>query len=186
MSHAGGLSGELFERLCEIDVQIADRIRTGGCGHCGGGRLHRADYPRKVRGVPAEAEASWARRISWCCSVDGCRRRTTPPSVRFLGRRVYAAVSVVMAVASCAYRDALAAPRRTVSRWTTWWRRELLQTLFWQTARADLAVPVEVDALPQSLLLRFTGAETERLIALLRFVAPVSTTSISARSAMAM
>ena len=186
MSHECGVSGELFERLCKIDKEIADRIRAGGCDHCGGGRLHRADYPRKVRGIPAEAELAWARRISWCCSVDGCRRRTTPPSVRFLGRRVYAAIAVVMAVASSAYRDTLAAPRRTVSRWTTWWREGLSQTAFWRTARAKLAVPVDLGALPQSLLLRFSGTATERLVALLRFIAPLSTTSICSRSAMAM
>jgi hypothetical protein len=34
--------------------------------------------------------------LSLCCSRDGCRRRMTPPSVRFLGRRVYLGAVLVL------------------------------------------------------------------------------------------
>lgn len=186
MSHEAELGCELFEQLCEIDEQIAARIRAQGCERCGGGRLDRADYPRKVRGVPEEVEAAWSRRISLCCAVDGCRRRTTPPSVRFLGRRVYAAAWVVMAVVSATCRGALGAPRRTVIRWTTWWREQLAHTSFWQTARSRLLPPVAERELPDALLERFAGSESARLVALLRFVAPLTTASVSAQTAMAM
>ena len=36
------------------------------------------------------------RRYSFCCAVDGCRSRATPPSLRFLGRKVYLAAIVVL------------------------------------------------------------------------------------------
>jgi len=36
----------------------------------------------------------------FCCAVDGCRSRATPPSLRFLGRKVYLAAIVVL-VAIC-------------------------------------------------------------------------------------
>jgi hypothetical protein len=40
-----------------------------------------------------------SRRTSFCCHRDGCRERATPPSVVFLGRRVYAGAAVVLGVA---------------------------------------------------------------------------------------
>jgi hypothetical protein len=36
------------------------------------------------------------RRLSFRCAVDGCRARTTPPSLRFLGPKVYLATVVVL------------------------------------------------------------------------------------------
>ena len=35
-------------------------------------------------------------RLSFCCDRDGCRKRVTPPSVRFLGRKVFLAVAVIL------------------------------------------------------------------------------------------
>ena len=35
-------------------------------------------------------------RLSFCCDRDGCRKRTTPPSVRFLGRKVYLGAIVIL------------------------------------------------------------------------------------------
>ena len=55
------------------------------------------------RSLPAQAarlsgktqpEHDW--RFSFCCSRDGCRKRKTPPSLRFLGRKVYVAAMVVL------------------------------------------------------------------------------------------
>ena len=58
--------------------------------------MHRAFYPRKPRGL-FEAEWAESRRHSFCCGREGCRKRHTPSSVRFLGRRVYVGVVVVVA-----------------------------------------------------------------------------------------
>ena len=76
-----------------------ERAAAEPCRYCGG-PLHRGDYPRKPRGglSPSAAEA-FGRRFSLCCGREGCRRRATPPSVRFLGRRVYVGAVVIVASA---------------------------------------------------------------------------------------
>lgn len=169
--------------LVQIDQKLAAEARARGCPHCGGGRLDQASYPRKSRGIPVEHEALFARRLSLCCARPGCRKRTTPPSVRFLGRRLYAAPCVVLAVACAESAKAMALPRRTARRWTTWWRTVLPRTVFWQAARAHLMPPVDERALPASLLERFTGELLERLSALLTFIAPMSIGAHRARMA---
>ncbi len=86
-----------FHRLLlAIDRDIADRHRTAGGCTCGG-VLHAAPYPRKPRGQLAGlTDPLHTTRFSFCCAVDGCRQRSTPPSVRFLGRKVWLAAIVVI------------------------------------------------------------------------------------------
>lgn len=88
-------NASLFELLLKIDDELAEETRESGCPHCGSG-LHRAGYERKPRGGPAGLGERFNRRSSFCCGQDGCRRRATPPSVRFLGRRVYLGAVVVL------------------------------------------------------------------------------------------
>ena len=90
-------SAKFFQRLLEEDEVAVDRQRARGCPSCRG-RLDRADYPRKPRGLPAQWESLFNRRFSVCCCREGCRRRLTPPSVRFLGRRVYVGAVVLLGV----------------------------------------------------------------------------------------
>ena len=35
-------------------------------------------------------------RFSFCCAADGCRKRETPASLRFLGRKVFLGAMVVL------------------------------------------------------------------------------------------
>lgn len=90
MSH-GPLLGRSQFRLClRIDYDLAEATRLSQCRLCGG-PLHVSNFLRKPRGLgfaPAEEER---RRLSFCCGREGCRARSTPPSVRFLGRRMYVA-----------------------------------------------------------------------------------------------
>jgi hypothetical protein len=72
--------------LFEIDRGLAEEARLKGCGACGA-VVHVADYPRKVRGSPWRLDETHDRRLSFCCSRPGCRKRLTPPSVRFAARR---------------------------------------------------------------------------------------------------
>jgi hypothetical protein len=81
---------QLHQLLEKADADLAEEARAEGCCYCGG-KLHRADYERKARGVP-----EWNKRYSFCCDEDDCRRRRTPESLRFLGRRVYAGLIVVL------------------------------------------------------------------------------------------
>ena len=79
--------------LLAVDQDLAQTTRQKGCA-CGG-RLHRANYPRKPRGAD-DLPPDYACRFSFCCACDGCRKRVTPPSVRFLGRKVYLFAVVVL------------------------------------------------------------------------------------------
>src|ERR1700733_11642042 len=83
--------------LLACDADLAEAARAERCTLCGG-MLHSACYPRKPRGRPCRLGPEHDRRFSFCCAVDGCRSRATPPSLRFLGRKVYlAAIGVLVA-----------------------------------------------------------------------------------------
>ena len=73
--------------LLAVDQDLAEETRKKACP-CGG-RLHSANYPRKPRGTPVQLPERECLRLSFCCDRDGCRKRVTPPSVRFLGPKVY-------------------------------------------------------------------------------------------------
>jgi hypothetical protein len=193
MSNDWGLGTTFWQQLTRIDLAWAEQVRQGGCADCGG-PLDRSDYPRKPRGELGEAAAEYACRVSFCCRRDGCRHRATPPSVRFLGRKVY--VGAVVIVASLVGRAALTpgcrpprriegVPTRSVRRWLTWWQTVFALGSFWVEAKAFFATPVEIAQLPTSLLTRFCRAGPGAIESLLRFVAPVTTESIRARISMA-
>ena len=97
MCHAFLTDTNFYQLLFRIDQSIAEEVRERGC-ECGG-VLHAAPYPRKPRGVRSALDDSYQSRLSFCCSQDGCRRRHTPASVRFLGRKVYLGVIVVLITA---------------------------------------------------------------------------------------
>lgn len=108
MCHAFVADSRSYQFLFPIDQEIAVEVQAGGCCFCGG-MLHSACYPRKPRGIRSALDESYNYRLSFCCATDGCRRRTTPPSVRFLGRKVYLGVIVVL---SSALEYGLSAKRR--------------------------------------------------------------------------
>lgn len=173
--------GRLYALLQRIDEDLCEEVRRRGCSHCPG-RLHAAHYPRKPRGGPEDLPASYDRRLSLCCDRDGCRKRATPPSVRFLGRRVYLGAVVVLVSAMqqgptrkrmAQLRELLGVSRRTVSRWRRWWLDEFVQTPCWRAGRARVMPVVDESGLPGTLLERFAGELIDRLVAMLRFVAPL-------------
>jgi len=183
MLHENGLEGEYFFSLFLIDQQIAEATKARGCA-CGG-RLHVADYPRKPRGLPPEAEDWFATRLSFCCDREGCRQRYTPPSVRFLGRRVYVGAVVVLLAAmrstpgterGCKASEARV-PRRTVGRWRSFWQSAFIATRFWQRQRSRLMPPVDEQRLPASALERFQGELEQRLTAMLLWLSPMTVQS---------
>ena len=172
--------------LLAIDRDLAETCRAEGCEECGG-RLHSARYPRKPHGRPKGLEGRLGpehdQRFSFCCAVDGCRSRETPPSVRFLGRRIFIAAFVVLIAvlregASDGRLERLSVvvrvDRRTIERWRRWWRETFAATPFWQIARAAFMPPVDQNRLPAALIERFTGDDTDRLVGLLRFLGPIT------------
>jgi hypothetical protein len=171
--------------LCHFDRDLAERCRAQGCPDCEG-RLHLARFPRKPRGLaPQTNNEHWCSRWSFCCAEEGCRARTTPPSLRFLGPRVY--VGAVVTLSACmeqglseqrvaALNLVLEVPRRTLKRWRAWWQEVFVHSAFWQLARARLMPPVDEQQLPLSLFERFAGAEFgQQLVHLLNFISPLST-----------
>jgi hypothetical protein len=170
-----------WKELVEIDEQIAAAVAARGCPRCGG-RLHRGDYARKPRGgLIAELADGEARRISLCCDRQGCRKRALPPSVRFLGRKVYVGAAIVVACMAAAARRSTGIATRTVRRWSRWWRDDYGKSRHFEVARSRLIPPVEPSELPGELWDRFTAHAGDALVGLARllgFVAPVTTASV--------
>ncbi len=173
---------KFHEQLLAFDRDLSATARAARCWRCGGA-LHSASYDRKPRGGPAGLGPEYAERFSFCCAVDGCRKRTTPPSLRFLGRRVYLATVVTlisaMLLGSTPSRLARLSvvpglDRRTLARWRDWWRSTFTDSRFAEVARAAVVPPLDIAGLPVSLLERFAGELREQLVALLRFLGPLS------------
>ena len=188
MCHDLEYDAKFLKALSEVD---AEQVQRGGCPECGGA-LDRAYYPRKPRGELGEAAGSYERRCSFCCRVDGCRKRATPPSLRFFGRKVYVAVVVIVASARARSmrltgrgraRQVQGVPTRTVRRWVEWWQTVFALGAFWAEAKGFFATPVDIGELPASLLERF-GTGNVGLWKMLHFTAPVTTDSVRARIAM--
>ena len=89
-------------------------------------------------------------------------------SVRFLGRRVYLGLAVVLT---------LGVARRTVARWRVWWREQFPLTPLWRAACARFMPPVPEAQLPGELIERFTGAAQGALLRLLVWLSPVTVRS---------
>jgi len=181
--HALLRDASLYEQLLTFDRDLAAEARVAGCGFCGG-TLHSACYPRKPRGGRDDLGPGYATRLSFCCAVDGCRRRTTPPSVRYLGRRVYLGAVVVLVTAmsggitatrAARLREWLGVSVRTLKRWRVWWRETFIASPFWRGAQGRFMPPVTSETLPASLLERFAGEERARLLHALTFLTPLTT-----------
>lgn len=188
MCHAFLTNSSLYSYLTQLDQDIAQQVQSEGCP-CGG-KLHRSDYPRKPRGIRGVLDKSYETRISFCCSVDGCRKRCTPPSVRFLGRKVYLGVIVVLLAAMHhgltpkrrhQLIEQLNIPAQTLSRWRHWWSNTFVQSRCWQYERGRYVPPINENDLPGSFLGRLMGENLEaRLKHLLWLIKPVTSDSFAA------
>jgi hypothetical protein len=167
----------LWSMLTKIDAEVAAQACAQGCA-CGGA-LHRANYTRKVRGIKEDVK-----RDSFCCEREGCRRRTTPESVRFLGRRVYAGFIVVLLTALrhgltvarvTVLQEQLGVDRRTLERWRLWWREHFVRSAPWRTWRGRFVPPPDESTLPWSLWQCFCEVSASPLLDALRFLTPWST-----------
>lgn len=155
-----GLDGEFLASLSWWDGEIARVVAAAGCRRCGG-PLHKANYHRKPRGGRffESLEARTLRR-ALCCGH--CRRRSLPPSLMFLGRRVY--IESVILISCIARGVAMSArdlaettgvPDVTLRRWGAWWREAFTALPAWSVLRARFAPPPpDEEALPASLVIR--------------------------------
>jgi hypothetical protein len=134
-----------FQSLRELDRELFLRLKGKRCPHCGS-PLDTSNYPRKTRGMGDADEC----RYSLCCRREGCRSRLTPPSLRFLGRKVHAAWRVVMVQA---FREVLGIEpviaRQTLSRWRNFWLTTLREDApFMRWARGSGLLPLSVGDSP--------------------------------------
>ncbi|HLJ93080.1 MAG TPA: hypothetical protein VKU02_07800 [Gemmataceae bacterium] len=183
MYHELPRSATLCLFLFSVDQDFARMAREKACP-CGG-RLHCANYPRKPRGAEDLPE-DYRYRFSFCCERDGCRKRVTPPSVRFLGRKVYlfAVVLVVGAMRQGpsprrvrTLSQLFGADRRIIDRWQVFWREQFLQTSFWKSARRRLPLTSDIVLVPWALLQAFLGGDDpcQHWGQLLRFLSRITT-----------
>jgi len=118
-----------FSFLHRIDVDLGARTKSERCPYCGG-PLHSAHYLRKPRGESTRLPEDMFKRLGLCCGNRKCRRRTLPPSVLFMGRRVYWGWVVVLVTAlgqglrpGYSYRrlhDQFGMSLSTLKRWRQW------------------------------------------------------------------
>jgi hypothetical protein len=175
--------GSFWSFLLSIDKDLAECARREACS-CGG-RLHCANYPRAPRSGLDRLPEEYRCRFSFCCDRDGCRKRVTPPSVRFLGRKVYLGVVVILITAMRQgptprrvreLSSLFGVDRATIARWQAFWRDYVPRTPFWKVARARLVPVVEIAALPLSLVEAFgrTNDPYQDWVRLLRFLSPLT------------
>lgn len=112
--------------------------------------------------------------------------RLLPMSVRFLARKVYLGVVVVLVSAlqqgvsregARKLQEAVGVSVRTVERWREWWLSEFQESAFWKAARARFSPALEEGALPRSLVDGFGGEGPGPIERLLRFLKPITTSS---------
>jgi hypothetical protein len=185
MYHDLPRAARLWSVLLAIDQDLAETTRKKACP-CGG-RLHSANYLRKPRGTPIQLSEPQCLRLSFCCDRDGCRKRVTPPSVRFLGPKVYLGVFVILIsalrqgptprrVRELSIR--FGADRRTIARWQVFWREHFPRSPFWKIAQARLLPLAKIVSLPYSLVHAFLQRHPpdSGWVRLLRFLAPITLT----------
>ena len=170
--------GRLFKLLEKADDDLAEEAREEGCEYCGEEKLHCGDYKRQPRGVPG-----WDKRRSFNCAREGCRKRKTPPSVRFLGRKVYAGVVVVLVSAMMhglkakrveRLRQELGIDERTLKRWREWWLKDFVESGFWKVARGRFMPGLDEEVVPLSLVEKFGAERCSGMVSVLRFLSPIT------------
>lgn len=179
MLHELSPDAKFHSLLQLIDQDIAKQTQEAGCD-CGG-PLHKASYPRSPFGLLAFLRGLYERRLSFCCGK--CRKRRTPPSVRFFGRRWFVFPVLILI---CALKSKITEARcqqiykhlgvrvslSTWKRWRRWWREIFEQTKFWLQAKGSCFPSHSI--FPRALLELFSGCFDERLRYLLQFLSPLT------------
>jgi hypothetical protein len=184
MYHVLLRDASFWDFLFGVDEDLAAQARQQGCS-CGG-RLHCANYPRNPRGGCEKLPESYGYRLSFCCDRDGCRKRTTPPSARFLGRKVFLGAVVVLVAAMRQgpsprrvreLTKLFDVDRRTIARWRTFWREHFPQTAFWKGKRGRF-IRLAIADLPRVLFEAFIQRADSRKDwrRLLAFLSPITIT----------
>ena len=173
-------SATLYEALHRIDLDLAEQTKAAGCPWCGD-PLDYGRWSRQPRGC--DLPDALKIRHGLCCRREGCRRRTTPPSTLFQGRRVYWSAVILVSVlvrqrrlegrSARALRLRFGVTHRTLLRWIGWFETAQARTRGWRTLRGLVPASVSDRELPSSLLAALEGkhgAGSGALVACLRLL----------------
>ena len=173
---------KFFDLLLTYDRDLAEKAQGKKCLICQA-NLHQAHFERKPRGGPATLDEEHSCRFSFCCYR--CRKRLTPPSLRFLGRKVYLGAIIILVSAMLGgaspkrrriLQDLCGADQRTLARWKEWWAETFPLTAFWKEFCAPFALAgTSKIPIPRLLLRKMRVASfPETLEKLLRFLLPLT------------
>ena len=167
--------------LFDLDRLIAEQVRQEQCRLCHG-NLHQSHFPRKPRGVPEDTDPDYSIRFSYCCGTEGCRKRFTPPSMRFLSRKVYSSVVIILIFLLKPETDESRIEKlntllgttlsvETLRRWRHFWTKDIPQTHTWRRLAFS---STHAQNLPVSLLALFEQAGEQALIMGLKLILPLT------------
>ena len=163
--------------MVHLDTLMARRFRAAGCPYCGG-KLDVANYPRAAHGLELSRSID-AKRFSFCCRV--CRRRATPPSVLYFGRRWRISVLFLSVcerilqgkrVNLTHFSQQSGIPLATLRRWRKWWRKRFPRTAQWRVRQSELLRPGGVPPLLHLMSVMRGGSWCERLLRVARWLRP--------------
>lgn len=166
-------SAKFFSFLFGLDQEAAKRAKEKRCPICGG-QLDAAKYSRVINGIEEMPNKHELLVFSMCCRH--CRKRVTPPTLRFSGRKQH--TKGVMLLAHVLKRGAtqrriielsklLGASERTIRGWIRLWRAKVGDSSWWRDLKSrDLTAGTPEDALERMLL--SAGSCFDSLAAILR------------------
>lgn len=142
------LTASLFFFLLLLDREQAQNLWGKTCPHCGEGVLYWGCWKKKVRcPTSAPLPQGFEVQFSLCCSAKDCRKRVTPPSIRFPEGSPNLAVVVILArIFACGpsqkriseLKCLLKVDERTIRRWLARWRRVESESPWWKKIEGSL------------------------------------------------
>lgn len=166
-----------FLFLRDIDLVLAKESKAQNCHHCGG-ILDVSNYLRKPRGIKETRDDDISHiRFSFCCRK--CRKRMTPQSVRFLGRKVYVGMCVIFAMSAEWLQVTFTKIcRQTLARWRRYWNGILCDSSrFWKKVKCQLPPNFQTNGSPVPIIELFleNDAKQEEVYSrILKFFSPLS------------
>ena len=182
MSHTLLPDTSFYLFLLKNDKDTALEIKAVSCPFCSG-PLDHASYERKPRNTPAGLPDEFNTVFSLCCRRDGCRKRITPPSLRFFGRRVYLLFIMIKSCADCGRNPSgliatkarlWGMSRQALKRWYEFWQNTFSLSGFWRFSKGLLPINSGDLPLPEHLLQSFRCLffAPEHWLKLLQFLSP--------------
>ena len=170
--------------ILKMDEEMAENYAKKGCVYCGG-KLHQANYPRSPMGMPLEFQDQYDYRISFCCG--DCRRRTTPPSVRFFGQRWYPApLHIFISIMRCGISKrrialikkyfGIVVYESTWRRWRKWWCDTFVITKFWRQEKGRIPPSDKItqSPFPRVIFDSYMSNIEEKMLLFLPFLSPLT------------